>query len=113
MESEKENIMICPRCGQLNVNDASVCDSCYAPLDSETTISDIGNIDETRLSPYDISKLDKTTNSLAAGGMLLGIGSVITCCTAPFTGFYIPGILGFTGLLISLFGKKQINENRN
>ncbi|MEQ8221314.1 MAG: zinc ribbon domain-containing protein [Candidatus Eremiobacterota bacterium] len=101
--------MICPRCGQLNEDNASSCESCYTPLDSDTTITDIQPAEEN--NPYDISKKDRTTNSLAAGGMLLGIGSVLTCCTSPLTGLYIPGILGFTGLMMTFFGRKQIKDN--
>jgi hypothetical protein len=100
--------MICPRCGQLNEDNASSCESCYTPLDSDTTITDIQPAEEN--NPYDISKKDRTTNSLAAGGMLLGIGSVLTCCTSPLTGLYIP----YTWLYRSyddFLRQKQIKDN--
>ena len=58
-----------------------------------------------------MEKSDKTKNACAAFGMLMGIGSVITCCTSPLSGLYAPGILGFIGLIISLTGKSQINKN--
>lgn len=43
--------------------------------------------------------------------MLLGIGSILTCCISPLTGLYIPGILGFTGLMMTFIGRKQIKDN--
>jgi hypothetical protein len=62
-------------------------------------------------SVYDINKSDRITNSLAIGGMLLGIGSVVSCCTSALTGVYIPGILGLSGLILSLLGRKEIINN--
>ena len=99
--------MICPRCGHFNDGNTNQCESCYTSLDPDTSIE----ASEEYSSPYDMEKSDKTKNACAAFGMLMGIGSVITCCTSPLSGLYAPGILGFIGLIISLTGKSQINKN--
>jgi len=100
--------MICPRCGHMNESNASQCDSCYASLDPDTAVISLENEGSSR---YEVSTLDKTNNPFAAFGMLLGIGSTVTCCTSPVSGFYIPGILGFIALMISLAGKSQIEKS--
>jgi len=102
-------MIICPRCGQENSDNSSSCESCFTPLETNSPLTQY----DYDSSSYDINKSDRITSSLAIGGMLLGIGSILTCCTSAVTGLYIPGILGLSGLTLSLLGRKEILGNQD